>query len=124
MALFALGFLLGAIRVMVVAPRVGPLMATLAEVPVMLAAAFFACRAAVRRWRVPRSGPIRLAMMLWFLALLFTFEWLLGAVLFGRTASQQWAAVVTPPGLLGLSAQLLAALLPLFVERRNRPSSG
>ena len=42
LALFALGFVLGTLRVVFVAPRFGELAATFAEVPVMLIAAFFA----------------------------------------------------------------------------------
>ena len=120
LALFALGFVLGTLRVVFVAPRFGELAATFAEVPVMLIAAFFACRWAVRHWRVPRTIAIRWAMVLWFLALLFTFETLLGVILFGRTAAEQWAALATPAGLLGLSAQIIAALLPVLVGRREQ----
>ena len=37
--------------------------------------------------------------------------------MFGRSVSEQWAAFKTPAGLVGLSAQFLAALLPLFVGK-------
>lgn len=73
LTLFALGFALGTIRVLAVAPRIGELAATLAEVPVMLAAAFFVCRWAIRRWQVPPGPAIRWTMVLWFLALLPVF---------------------------------------------------
>lgn len=117
LALFALGFVLGTIRVLFVAPHFGQFAATFAEVPVMLTAAFFACRWATGRWQVPRTIAIRWAMVLWFLALLLLFETLLGTTLFARTVAEQWAALATPAGLLGLSAQILAALLPLFVSK-------
>ena len=120
LALFALGFVLGTIRVMLVAPPFGELAATFAEVPVMLTAAFFACCWAIRRWHVPRTIAIRWAMVLWFLALLLLFETLGGATLFARTMAEQWAALATPAGLLGLSAQIIAALLPLFVGEGKR----
>lgn len=45
-ALFALGFVLGTIRVIFVVPRVRGLAATIAEVPV-IATAYFACRWAI-----------------------------------------------------------------------------
>lgn len=120
LTLFSLGFALGTIRVMVVAPRVGQFAATCAEVPVMLAAAFFVCRWAVRRWQVPLTMAIRWAMALWFLALLLSFEMLLGASLFGRTVAEQWATLATPAGALGLSAQILTALLPVVVGKGER----
>jgi hypothetical protein len=117
LALFAFGFLLGAIRVVFVAPRFGQLTGVLAEVPIMLTAAYFICRWALHHWRVSRTTTIRWLMVPWFLALLFAFETLLGLTLFGRTLSEQWAALVTLAGVLGLSAQIIAALLPVFVGK-------
>ena len=120
LTLFALGFVLGTIRVLFVVPHIGELAATIAEVPVMLTAAYFTCRWAIRRWQVPSTIAIRLAMVLWFLALLFVFETLLGATLFGRSVAEQWTALGSPAGLVGISAQIIAALLPLFVSKGER----
>ena len=117
LALFSLGFVLGTIRTMVVAPRIGALAATAAEVPVMLAAGLLASRWAVRHWHVPSETRVRLAMVLWFLALLMVFEALLGLTLFGRTLAEQVAAFATPAGSLGLAAQVIAASMPLWVAR-------
>ena len=82
----------------------------------MLTAACFASRWVIRHWQVPRTTAIRWTMVIWFLALLFLFETLLGAMLFGRTVTDQWAALAKPAGLLGLAAQIIAALLPLLVS--------
>lgn len=120
LTLFALGFVLGTIRVLFVVPHIGELAATIAEVPVMLTAAYFTCRWAIRQWQVPSTIAIRLAMVLWFLALLFVFETLLGATLFGRSVAEQWTALGSPAGLVGISAQIIAALLPLFVSKGER----
>ena len=120
LTLFALGFVLGTVRVIFVVPRVGELAATIAEVPVMLAAAYFACRWAIRRWQVSPATAVRLAMIPWFLALLFLFEALLGVTLFGRSVAEQWVALSAPAGLVGISAQVIAAFLPLFVGRGER----
>lgn len=117
LALFTLGFVLGTIRVLFVVPHFGVLAATLAEVPVMLMAAFFACRWTIWRWQVPRTIGSRWAMVLWFLAWLVAFETALGATLFGRSVAEQWAVFATPAGLVGLSAQIIASLLPVFVGR-------
>jgi hypothetical protein len=118
LALFALGFVLGTIRVLLVAPQIGVLGATLLEVPLMLAAAFVLCRWAVGRWQVSPAPSARGAMGLWFLVLLLLFETLVGVTLFGRTLAATWAGLATPAGLIGLTAQGIAALLPLFVGRR------
>ncbi len=119
--LFTLGFVLGTIRVLFVAPRIGVLGATLIEVPLMLIAAFFMCRWAVERWHVPPALATRGAMALWFLVLLALFETLVGVALFGRTLAGTWAGLDTLVGLIGLTAQAIAALLPLVVGRNGRP---
>ncbi|WP_188945326.1 hypothetical protein [Polymorphobacter multimanifer] len=118
--LFALGFSFGTLRVLVVAPRLGVLGATLLEVPLMLAAAFFICRWAIGRWHVPPVLSARGAMVLWFLVLLALFETLVGVAFFGRTLAGTWAGLATPAGLIGLTAQIIAALLPLYVGRSGR----
>jgi hypothetical protein len=117
-ALFALGFVLGTIRVLFVAPQIGVLGATLLEVPLMLAAAFFLCRWAAGRWRVSPALAARGVMALWFVALLALFETLVGVALFGLTLAETWTGLATPAGVIGLTAQLIAALLPLVVGRR------
>ncbi len=119
LTLFALGFALGTIRVVIVAPIVGAFAAVFAEVPIMLTVAFFMSGWTIRRWNVPGAAAIRWAMVLWFLMLLFVFETFLGAILFSRTVADQWATLFTPAGTLGLSAQVIAALLPVFVERKG-----
>ncbi len=119
LALFALGFVLGTIRVLFLAPKIGVLGATLAEVPLMLIAAFFICRWAIGRWKVPPGLLERGAMALWFLVLLALFETLVGVALFGRTLAGTWAGLATTAGLLGLTAQAIAALLPLYVGRNG-----
>jgi hypothetical protein len=119
LTLFALGFLLGSIRVLFVAPQIGVLGATLLEVPLMLAAASFLCRWAVGRWRVSPALAARGAMVLWFLVLLVLFETLVGVALFGRTLGETWAGLATPAGLVGLTAQVIAALLPMLIGRRR-----
>jgi hypothetical protein len=119
--LFALGFALGTIRVLLVAPQIGVLGATLMEVPLMLIAAFLMCLWAVGRWQVPPGLVTRGAMTLWFLVLLALFETLVGVALFGRTLAGTWAGLATPAGLIGLTAQAIAALLPVVVGRNGQP---
>lgn len=120
-ALFCLGFILGTIRVLLVAPRLGVLSATLLEVPIMLTAAFFLCRWTIGRWLVPPTLSARGVMALWFLVLLALFEALVGVALFGRTLTGTWSGLANPAGLIGLTAQSIAALLPLFIGRNRRP---
>ena len=121
LVLFALGFVLGTMRVLFVAPRIGVLRATLLEVNIMLTAAVFLSRWAIGCWQVPPNLSAREAMALWFLVLLALFETLVGVTLFGRTLAGTWAGLATPAGLIGLTAQIVVALLPVFVGRTGRP---
>lgn len=121
LALFALGFMLGTVRLMFVAPRFGELAATLLELPVMLTAAFFACRYVIGRWQVGGPKANRTAMALSFLALLLSLEMLLGVTLVGRTVAEQWATLTTPAGLLGLTAQIIAALFAFVIDSDASP---
>ena len=118
--LFALGFVPGTIRVLLVIPKIGVLSATLIEVPLMLTAAFFVCRWTIGRWLVPPALSMRGVMALWFLMMLAIFETLVGVALFGRTLAGTWSGLATPAGLIGLAAQSIAALLPLFISRNER----
>lgn len=111
--MFALGFALGTIRVVLLAPRLGAMTATLIELPVMLAASWFVCRWAVARWRVPWRPGARLAMGALAFALLIAAEIGLGILGFGRSAEAQIAAMLSPEGLAGIGGQLLFALFPL-----------
>ncbi len=117
-AVFAAGFALGTCRVLLVEPRVGSVVATLFELPVMLAIAWGVCGWAVRRWNVPPLASARLAMGLVAFALLMGAETLLGVYGFGRSLSEQLNALAQPAGLLGLAGQIAFGAMPLFVARR------
>jgi len=112
---FAAGFCLGVLRVTLIVPQVGNLVATIIELPIMVTVGYFCCRWILRLWSVPPMPSRRWAMVLLFVALLFLFEWQLGEQLFARTAGEQWAALLTPAGLAGLAAQLLTALFPVLL---------
>ena len=59
---------------MLVVPRFGELTGILAEVPIMLLAAYVICRWVLEHWQVSPSKQIRWTMVLLFLLLLFAFE--------------------------------------------------
>lgn len=111
---FTAGFVLGTLRTLVLVPNIGPLIATLIEAPVMLGIGYIVCRFVLRRWPVQDRRWVMVAV---FLMLLVLFEWQLGILLFGITAAQQWANLATSAGLMGLSAQILVALMPVVIER-------
>jgi hypothetical protein len=120
LALFALGFVLGTMRVLFVAPSIGVLRATLLEVPIMLSAAFFS---------LPLGGSA-----------LASSPHPVGALGDGAVVSCA-AGAVRDAGrrcpiranasrnmggsgyirrLIGLTAQIITAMMPLFVGRNGR----
>ena len=117
---FAAGFVLGAIRTLLLAPRVGDLAAVAIELPVMLAVAWFAC-GAVLRWVKPGQGiAARAVMGLLAFALLMAAELAL-ALLLGVPSTSAWLVSLTSAhGLLGLAGQIVFAIFPLV---RYRPAS-
>jgi hypothetical protein len=117
LAVFAIGFVLGALRVGLVIPRFGPLVAVLLELPVMLAAAWVICGRLLRRQ--PLTLPQRLAMGGLAFAVLMLAELGLSVALAGRTPAQHWALYRQLPEAIGLAGQLLFAAFPLL-RGRNR----
>jgi hypothetical protein len=108
---FAAAFALGALRVMLVVPRLGELAAVTLEVPVVLGLSWLVAGRVLRCWPLPRPGQ-RLAMGGLAFALLMLGETILGVMLFGRTPAGILAAMATLPGLVGLAGQIGFGLIP------------
>lgn len=107
---FACAFVIGAVRVTLVAPATGPLIAVALEVPLVLALSWIIAGRVLRRWAL--AGSRRLAMAALSFALLMLCE-LLTAHAFGQTVAEFLWAMTTPPGALGLAGQIGFALIPL-----------
>ena len=73
-SVFAVGFLLGTIRVLWLVPKVGIRTAELLEMPVMVAASFLAARWVVRRLPASFSMKSRLALGIASLSILLSVE--------------------------------------------------
>ncbi len=116
-AVFALGFLLGTIRVMALVPNLGEAAAVLLELPVMLAASWFLCGLVLSRIPVKPSPALRLLMGAVAFLLLMTAELVLG-LLMGNSLQGWLAGFSTLAGALGLSAQVLYALFPFWQTGR------
>jgi hypothetical protein len=111
---FAAGFVLGTLRILVVAPAIGTTAAVLVELPVMLAISWIACRRMIRRFSVSDDWAVRLVMGAVAFALLMVAEWVLGIAAFGRTVAEQIAAYGTPDGMIGFVGQAIFAVFPLI----------
>ena len=110
---FSIGFILGTIRVLLLAPRLGETIAVIVEAPIMLAASWFVCRWCVDRLDVRRTVAARSLMGLVAFMVLMSAEVGLGAVL-GRSLPDQLAAYKSPSGAIGLAAQVIFAMFPVI----------
>ncbi|HSG23779.1 MAG TPA: hypothetical protein VLA64_12570 [Azonexus sp.] len=115
---FALGFVLGTIRVTWVIPLVGPLAATIIELPIILAASWFAAGWLVRRFRIVSAGKALAVGALAF-AILMAAECALAVTLMGQSPAQWLTGLATPHALLGLAGQAVFALMPWLIVRRS-----
>jgi hypothetical protein len=116
---FALGFVLGTVRTLWLAPAIGPTAAVAAELPVMLAASWLLARRVLRRHAIGSPGAA-LGLGLIAFALLLLAELALAITLAGQGPGDWAASLITTPGALGLAGQAVFALLPRAVLARNR----
>jgi hypothetical protein len=111
---FAIAFVLGALRVLFVAPRASELGAVLIEVPIMLTVSWLVCGWILRKIDVPGSIGTRLMMGVVAFALLMAAEFALGVYGFGRPAGEILASFAELPVQLGLAGQVGFALMPVL----------
>ena len=115
---FALGFLLGTIRVLWLAPLVGLIPATALEIPVMLGASWIVAGRLMRLFGISGGGRA-LVMGLIAFALVLASECVLAGVLSGQTPTQWLAGLREPHALLGLGGQVVFAAIPWLQARRG-----
>lgn len=117
---FAAGFVLGAIRVLVLVPAIGELAAVLVEMPLILGISIFVAGRLIGMMRVSETLAERLAMGASALVLLVVVETGFAMVLTGQSLAQQLATYGRPDKIVGLAGQLAFAALPalLLVVRR------
>ena len=117
---FAIGFALGILRVIVTAPVLGETRATIIELPVMLVASWILCKWAMARWKIPPLAMPRLATGGLAFAFLIGAEIALGVAAFGRTLEQVFASYRQTGPTLGLLAQILFGLFPRIQTAQAR----
>ncbi|MGL4728066.1 MAG: hypothetical protein ACRCWO_04855 [Bosea sp. (in: a-proteobacteria)] len=113
--IYALGFLLGAVRETWLAPRFGSFWPRMFEMPFMLAASWFAAWWVVNRYGL-EVGAQRMIMGLTAFVLLMVGEALVSMFAMGRTFAQHVAAYVSLQGGLTLAALAAFAVFPLIVR--------
>lgn len=120
LAVFAVGFVLGTLRVLLIAPAVGEATAVALEVPVMLFASAAIAPRLVAWAGLPESLGARAAMGVVGFVVLMALEWALSLGLLGRTVEETLATYATAAGILGLAGQVGFGVVPLLqgAERR------
>ena len=117
---FACGFALGTVRVVLVAPAVGELGAVLIEAPVILAVSWFVCRVLIAR--LPRSPGFadRAAMGAFAFLCLISAEVVLTVTAFGGGVTDVITGWTSPAGAVGLAGQIAFGVFPVFVRGGER----
>lgn len=111
---FAAGFALGTLRVLVAVPHIGELLAVLAELPLLLGVSWVACSYAIRRCDVGATFDARGTMGLVAFGVLMAAEFLLASVGFGRSPAEHLSRYAEPAQALGLAGQMAFGAMPLF----------
>ena len=115
---FAAGFALGTLRVLLVVPRLGARTAELIEAPLMLAVTFLAARWTVRRLVVPPRWTRRLGMSGFALGLLVLAEFAVVLGIRGMTLGEYFAMLDPVSGTVYYALLGVFALMPSVVARR------
>jgi hypothetical protein len=115
---FAVGFLLGPIRVLWLEPRLGPTLAALCEAPFLLLAMAVAARWVTRKTELPRKMWTLAAMGLGALLLQQVADFAVGLGLRGMSPREQFAAFATPAGVIYVVLLLAFVAMPLLINRK------
>jgi hypothetical protein len=116
---FATGFVLGTLRVIVLLPLIGQIAAVALELPVMLAISWLACSKLATQFSVPAKIPHRLTIGAVAFGLLLLAEFGLSVFAFNRSGAEYFALSLTTSGLLGLAGQIAFGLFPLLQLRQK-----
>ncbi len=114
LGIFALGFVLGTIRTLVLVPRIGALYGVLLEIPIMLTVSWFFSIRLISRCSIPKDLKSLLFFGEWGFFLLIITETLFAVYIFGQSWSEYLDGLQTLPGLLGLTAQFIFGIIPVF----------
>jgi hypothetical protein len=115
---FAVGFVLGAIRTLFLVPRLGVRTAELMEAPAMFGASVLAARWVVRRFAMPPAWPGRLASGAIALGLMLLFEFTFVLWIRGLTIPEYFATRDPVSGAAYLLTLTAFGGMPVFVGRR------
>jgi hypothetical protein len=111
---FAIGFLLGAVRVLLLVPRVGPSIAVSVEAPIMLAVSWLVASISIARLAVGPGIRTRIVMGLVAFVTLTILELTLSMIVFHTSVYEYLSGLRSVAGVIGLAAQGCFATFPLL----------
>jgi hypothetical protein len=114
---FGAGFLLGALRVALMVPRLGERLAELLEMPAMFVVILVSARFVTMRFALPATASVRLATGVIALGMMIAAELLFVALLQGRSLGAYIASRDPVSGGAYLALLALFALMPLILAR-------
>lgn len=120
---FAFAFAVGTIRVTLVAPLLGTLLAVVLEAPIVLAVSWRVSLWCTRRFSVNPDSRSRVLMGAVAFSVLMLLELGFSVLVFGETVDQYLAKYGSTPGVIGLVMQVCFATLPwvqCHLGSRNR----
>ena len=117
---YLIAFGVGAIRVLLVAPRVGPIIAVSLEAPVVLLASWWLSRWSIRKFDVNNELTLRLLMGAFSFTMLVLLEAGVSVFVFGRPLAEQATGFESVAGFIGLATQVCFACIPV-VQLYQRP---
>jgi hypothetical protein len=113
---FAAGFLLGTVRVVVLVPHLGVRVAELLEMPLLFVVILLAARLVVRRFALPRASLVRLRVGVLALGLMLVAELSLASALRGQSPGQWLAGRDPVSGSVYLAMLGVFAAMPPFIS--------
>jgi hypothetical protein len=114
---FAVGFVLGVVRTVVVVPLLGDTVAVAMELPVILAIAWIVCRWLTHRLEVPHRLFSRIVMGVFAFVLLMVGELSISMLLADRSPAEHILLYREVSHLLGLAGQIAFALFHSDLDR-------
>lgn len=118
--IFALGFVLGTVRTLVIVPYTGATVAVLMELPFMLTVSWLVARRIVRRADFAPRTALSLGALAFVLLMLA--EAMLAATLGNWSLAYWLAGLFHTPGWIGLAGQVAFGLFPSLAALRLRPA--
>ncbi|WP_342959018.1 hypothetical protein [Paraburkholderia azotifigens] len=120
MTVFVVGFVLGAIRALLLVPHLGETVAVSFEMPFMLAVSWKLSRWSAKRHDMLANTDDALLMGAIALVVLTIAEVSTAVLLFGRTVFEYFVGIWSVPGTIGFAGQLCFAAIPVLQARGNR----